>query len=108
MNYELTFGPGSGYVNESTGQGYVDIPAGAATACVAVEAAAGASNESDPSVQLSLMGAGNEYGGFIGYQMPAAPTAAQAVAQVPAAAGGYRDQGHVPVRHEPAGPLRAS
>jgi fibronectin type 3 domain-containing protein len=92
-NYPVTFGPGGGYVDENTGQGYVDIPAGAATAWVAVEQAAGASNGFDPSVQLSLMGAGNEFGGFIGYQMPAAPAAAQAVAQVPAAAGAYEVKG---------------
>ena len=72
VDYSVSFGSATGYVDESSGQGYVVVPAGSASAPVMITSIADGSDD-DQTVNLALMGANNEFGGVLGYQMPLSP-----------------------------------
>ncbi|WP_165253554.1 nidogen-like domain-containing protein [Paludisphaera soli] len=80
VDYTLSFGgrdvglrtgyipAGAGYVDESTGQGYVTFQAGFRFAMLFVDSLY--SGSAAKTVGVEILGQGNQFGGAIGYQMP--------------------------------------
>src|SRR5579883_1586880 len=95
-DYTVSFGSGGGYVDETTGQGYVVIPAGASSAGVDIVPTASGQATTDPgTVELDLNAGGNEFGGVLAYQMPVQAAAAMATALLPATQGQFSVTGYV-------------
>ncbi len=80
-DYTVSFGPGGGYLDASSGQGYVFLAAGQAQATVTINPVYDHDDpEQDESVTLTLLGAANQFQAVPGYRLPAAgPLAAAAL-----------------------------
>ncbi|MGC8638433.1 MAG: putative Ig domain-containing protein [Isosphaeraceae bacterium] len=98
-DYTATFGPGGGYVDDSTGQGYVVIPAGEADATVTVEWSSGQDPGTDGVVHMSLLNAetGNQFGGPVEYYPSPGinPSWSWSSATIPTKPGPYTVKGKI-------------